>query len=241
MGERYYLDPSRYGVHAATIRHTPAGSRVLDVGCAKGYLAQELTRKGCVVYGIDLDEQSVRAAREHCAEAVAADLDALPVLPWPGIQFDVILCLDVLEHLKDPSRLLHVLRQHLSPAGLLLASIPNIANYGSRLRLLFGRFDYQDSGLLDRTHLRFFTLRTARALLTEAGYEVIGMDVSPGLWTTRPYVRFVKPILRTLRVDRRVEYWLARAFPTWFALQFLFRARPSTDHGNTGGPELPQP
>lgn len=147
-------------------------SRVLDIGCASGYMAEQLKSKGCTVIGIDKDHKAASMARDYCQEVIEADVEHLESPPFPNGFFDVILCLDILEHLIRPDILLSKLKQYLAPNGELIASIPNIARLEHRLRLFIGRFDYSFSGALSKGHLRFFTKKTAMELFINAGYKI---------------------------------------------------------------------
>ena len=90
-----------------------------------------------------------------------------------GKLFDRVLLLDVLEHLRNPEQILRQSHEVLKPDGLLIVSLPNIANIHVRLMLLFGRFDYAERGIMDKTHLRFFTRKTARRMLESNGYSIV--------------------------------------------------------------------
>jgi 2-polyprenyl-3-methyl-5-hydroxy-6-metoxy-1,4-benzoquinol methylase len=175
--------------------------RILDLGCASGYLGQELVRsRGCAVWGIDTDPDSVAAARQAGYEdVVCADLDQLSELPWRG-PFDAVLAGDVLEHLKRPDALLARIRTVLTPDAPVIVSLPNIGNVTIRLNLLRGRFDYKDTGILDRTHVRLYTYKTARELLVGSGFAVegeyagssrLGVFLNGGL----PGARRLRPLL----------------------------------------------
>jgi 2-polyprenyl-3-methyl-5-hydroxy-6-metoxy-1,4-benzoquinol methylase len=164
--------------HRLVLDAVPAGARVLDVGCATGYLAAELTRRGCVVDGVEVDPAAAQQARAHCREVVVGDLEASSTHAdvermLAGARPDVVICADVLEHLRDPWTVLAWLRTLIDPNnGKAIISVPNIAHWTGRRALLRGRFDYADFGLFDRTHLRFFTRASARALATRAGFAV---------------------------------------------------------------------
>ena len=119
--------------------------------------------------------------REVFAKYVQADLDqglgqALPALG--NSHFDRVLLQDVLEHVRDPMRVLTDCHGLLDAQGLLLVSVPNVANITVRLSLLFGRFEYAERGILDKTHLRFFTRKSARRMIEQAGYEIVAEKVS---------------------------------------------------------------
>jgi 2-polyprenyl-3-methyl-5-hydroxy-6-metoxy-1,4-benzoquinol methylase len=163
--------------HRLVLAEVPDGARVLDVGCATGYLAAELTRRGCTVDGIEFDPAAAEQARAHCRAVVTGDLEA-PLIHaevermLAGVRPDVIVCADVLEHLRDPWAVLAWLRTLLAPGGRAIVSVPNIAHWTARRALLRGRFDYADFGLFDRTHLRFFTRASAAELARRAGFAV---------------------------------------------------------------------
>ena len=137
------------------------------MGAADGFLSELLTRQGWRVTALERDPAQAERARGRCAEVVVADLDeAAQALSGP---FDAIVYGDVLEHLSDPLAALVALNRALAADGLVIASVPNVAHLWVRLQLLAGRFEYADRGILDRTHLRFFTRRTFVALLVAGG------------------------------------------------------------------------
>ena len=154
--------------HALVLGMIEAGSQVLDVGCATGYLGAVLTERGCRVTGVEIDPDAARAAREVLAEVLEADLDRDDLGEVLGARrFDVVVLADVLEHLHDPARALRAAVGLLRPGGSVVVSIPNVTHGSLRLALLAGTWRYTDTGLLDRTHVRFFDrdgLRRAAAL-----------------------------------------------------------------------------
>src|SRR3954470_24112101 len=158
--------------HWMMIDAVASGARVLDVGCASGYLARELRSRGCTVVGIEPDTVNATQARTHCEAVIVGDFEQpedRERLPAP---FDYVLFGDVLEHLRDPWAALAGTHELLRPAGRVVVSIPNIAHWSARREILRGRFPYADHGLFDRTHLRFFTRETAHDLVASAGYVV---------------------------------------------------------------------
>lgn len=221
---RYGFNPSQYGSQMKGITLVPDGSRVLDVGCADGYIARELVARGCTVHGIEFDRCAAEVAREHCVDVLVADVDTVEALPWDDMRFDVILCMDILEHLKDPTRALRMLGEYLAPGALVVVTLPNVANWWIRFRLLRGKWQYDDVGILDRTHLRFYDLTGARSLLETAGYTIRTLDVTPGVGAWAPYHYTIGAVLRRLGVAERVDYRLSRWFPRLFAYQFVFSA-----------------
>ena len=159
------------------VDRVPRGSRVLDLGCSVGQLARHLVDRGCTVVGVELDGDAAERARQWCAEVHPGDLDLVHLPDVLGDdRFDVIVAADVLEHLRDPGRLLREARSLLRPGGTLVTTVPNIAHGSVRLALLSGRFDYADLGIMDRTHLRFFTRATLGELFRISGYDVVSIE-----------------------------------------------------------------
>ncbi len=172
----------------------PRGLDVLDVACGSGVHGAELKRLyDHRVVGVDLSASSIEKAKTRLAEAYVADVTRPELYPAFGCaKFDIIVLSDILEHVADP---LDVLGRHLpllAPGGYVLISLPNVAIWNVRLELLFGRFEYRDTGTLDRTHMRFFTRRSVRRFFAEAGLDVLGSRVTPGIM--RPFVPLVKRI-----------------------------------------------
>lgn len=197
----YEFDESIYGSHIKIIDSVGKDKKVLDVGCNKGYLAKRFKENGCRVVGIEADHQSAQFAKKFCDEVIIADVEKIEELSYPDNYFDVMVFADILEHLKDPRELLTRLKRYLNPAGFIIVSLPNIARIDIRIKLLFGRFDYEETGILDRTHLRFFTFSTAKKLLEDSGYRVFHAD----------YAGRLAAILTIL--------------PEFFAFQFIMIAR----------------
>jgi methionine biosynthesis protein MetW len=176
---KYHLDtifdPARAhpdDAHSILMRLIPARSRVLELGCATGYLSGYMEQAlGCRVTGLEYDADSVAIARTRCQEVHQVDLDAEDALHpvQASGPYDVLLAAAVLEHLKYPQRLLRDAKALLKPGARVIVSLPNIAHWGVRLR---GVFDYADYGIMDRTHLHFYTVSTGHALLAEQGYAV---------------------------------------------------------------------
>ncbi|MCA1720561.1 MAG: glycosyltransferase [Actinobacteria bacterium] len=146
------------------------GKKVLDLGCAEGDLARALTARGCRVSGVDVDAGAAERARPDLEQCVVADLQTLDLrATFPDTLFDVLVYGDVLEHLMDPLALLRQSKDVLAPGGYVVISIPNVAHASVRLSLLAGHFEYRPLGLLDATHVRFFTRDTLYRLLADAG------------------------------------------------------------------------
>ncbi|WP_157698772.1 class I SAM-dependent methyltransferase [Geobacter sp. DSM 9736] len=147
--------------------------RVLDIGCGAGALGAAIRKINpkAVVHGVDASPEAGKLAADRLDWFRCMDLDNEP-LPHGPERYDLIIFGDVLEHLKNPYRLLSQSRDLLAPSGKVILSLPNIANYSLRLRLLFGRFEYRDTGIMDRTHLRFFTDASAREMIDRCGFVI---------------------------------------------------------------------
>ena len=162
--------------HTLMVELVGGSKRVLDVGCATGYLAEALLERGCTVSGLECDEEAAEEARPHLERLVIGDIETVDVAEAFGDErFDVIVFGDVLEHLRDPLAALRKVRPLLADRGSIVVSIPNIAHGSVRLALMAGRFEYQTLGLLDSTHIRFFTRSSIEDLFREAG--MVPIDV----------------------------------------------------------------
>jgi SAM-dependent methyltransferase len=207
--------------HRLLLAEVPAGARVLDVGCATGYLARELAARGCEVVGVEADAAAAASARGPCVSVVEGDVEQEGVRAALAAEapFDAILCGDVLEHLCEPGRTLAFLASLLAPGGRVVLSVPNIAHWTARRALLRGRFPYAEHGLFDRTHLRFFTRASARALVAGAGLGVVAERFAPA----------PLPLQARVGALRRLEPAAARAWPELFALQIVLVAEPARE------------
>jgi 2-polyprenyl-3-methyl-5-hydroxy-6-metoxy-1,4-benzoquinol methylase len=231
------------------LKSLPRGLSVLDVGCGSGVHGAELKRvHGHLVTGVDLSEQSIAKAKSRLQDAYVADVTKPEIYPFFGSRrFDVIVFSDILEHLYDPAGVLTRHYQLLAPGGHVLISLPNVAIWNVRLALLAGRFEYQDTGTLDRTHIRFFTRGAFRKFAGEAGLEISKHRITPGI--LRPFVPWIKQVYgRTGRVDGRedsssimesgpyqfylkwfypVERAICGLWPGLLAFQFVILAEPA--------------
>ena len=213
MPDYVSLNHDAYSGHQLLLQRCGNAHLVLDVGCSGGVLARELVARGAVVDGIEADPVAAAEAANVCRTVLVGDAETLDISLERGA-YDVILMADVIEHLKDPVALLARLRPLLRDSGLLLISTPNVANWSMRLRLLGGRWDYSDRGLLDRTHLRFFTRKSLVSTIRQAGYRIADLDVTCPL-----------PLLRREPFNR-VAHDLASIWKTMLAYQFILAARP---------------
>lgn len=159
-------------------RLVPPQATVLDLGCGSGALGQHLSEtKGCTLDGVTLSEAEAALARPHYRRVVVDNLESSDLLAtFAGQCYDAIVCADVLEHLSRPEQVLAACRELLAPEGKLLISVPNAGYSGLIAELLEGEFLYRDEGLLDRTHLRFFTRRSLTRFLGEHHWQLDTID-----------------------------------------------------------------
>ena len=170
------IDLASDSTHARVVRLVGTDARVLELGPSSGHMSGVLRDQGCSVVGIELDSEAATAASRYCERVIVGDLDTIDVDAELGSdRFDVIVAADVLEHLKDPLAAVCKLRRFLTPDGFFVISLPNVAHGSVRLALLQGHFRYQRTGLLDETHLRFFTRETIIELLDSAKLYVAEM------------------------------------------------------------------
>lgn len=154
----------------------PTSASIVEAGCSSGALAAayKLKNPSCRYVGIEIDSKYAEIARSHCDEVLVADLDALAHCSMAKqLQSDCWVFGDCLEHLANPWQVLRWVNQHQPASGLICACIPNSQHWSMQCRLSVGQWVYEPSGLLDRTHLRFFTASTISHLFVQAGYEII--------------------------------------------------------------------
>lgn len=159
------------------LKFVPVDARkILDVGCGAGAFAAQLLRDGSEVWGIELDPAMASVARTRLSRVLQGSIEAaLPSLP--AHHFDCIVFNDVLEHLVDPFQVLRDMRPLLAPGGRVVASIPNVRYfYNVRELLLERQWRYRGYGILDRTHLRFFTALSMVDLFQQSGYEMLAQE-----------------------------------------------------------------
>jgi len=202
----------------------PRGARILDVGCGDGSLAKMLIEKKNVsVIGLEPDEY-------RAAMAVKNGIDVLQIELHPDLvdklgKFDVVLFADVVEHLIQPEIVLKHARDFLLPGGFVLISVPNVAHLSMRVNLFKGDFDYTSVGIMDSTHIRWYTKKSLLALLESTGYKVTENYSSAGLW--EPYYKYRRPwrwMKETWR--NRFVLWSVAHYPNLFGYQNIVKAEP---------------
>jgi len=219
----YPLKQSEASSHHNAIKMVGARQQVLDIACGEGFLARELRKSDNRITGIDVLPQA--AETSVLDRYYSADLEqgiAPVVRQLDGERFSRVLLLDVLEHLKQPERILDECHDVLQNDGLLIVSVPNIANITVRMALVFGQFNYRERGILDKTHFRFFTRKTIRRMVESHGYRIVEekLTVMPLelVFGISPHVT----IMRGLNMLLRAITWLA---PGLFGYQIMLVAK----------------
>lgn len=202
--------------------------KVIDFGCATGYLAKMLSGKGCYVTGIEINQEAAKIAEQYCQRVITADLDSISISKIVEDQnFDVVVFGDILEHLRNPRNIIEEVKPILKPGGYIVASIPNIAHGAIRLALLQGKFEYTKYGILDDTHIKFFTRKTIEELFELSGYfiDTIERTTMPlfsnsSLLPQVTKADFNDQIISYVEQEKEVE-----------TLQFIIRAFPASEDG----------
>jgi glycosyltransferase involved in cell wall biosynthesis/precorrin-6B methylase 2 len=223
-GEQYtYKRADPYSSHSQIIewieREKPR--EVLEVGTATGFLSAEMTARNCQVTGIEQDPEMAKIAEQHCHKLICGDVESLDLAQLET--YDAIILGDVVEHLRDPRKFLQEISKHLKPHGKILMSLPNVANIWVRLNLLFGRFNYSRVGILDETHLRFFTLESSKKIAAESGLKVITTSVTP---IPLPLILPSTSKGRALSFLHMLNWGIARFRKTLFGYQFILVCEP---------------
>jgi SAM-dependent methyltransferase len=196
------------------------GTKVLDIGASSGMLGRAFSDSGFFLTGLEPNAAWAELARPYYQSFWEGSIEDAPREIIEGQ--DAVILADVLEHLSSPSRVLEHLIDVQPDGCVFLISVPNIANISVRLNLLFGRFDYQERGILDQTHLRFFTRRTFFKLLKSSGLDILECRVTP------IPLALVNPFFEKSVVGQQVYTGLnqlSKALPTILGYQFVVKAQ----------------
>jgi SAM-dependent methyltransferase len=215
------------------------GLRVLDVGCGFATTSEYIQKLGNEVTGLESSDVAVEVASKRLAHVVLGDMLTADL---GGREFDAIIFADVLEHVPWPVSALKRYLQYLAPNGTVIVSLPNVGLWSVRLAHLAGKWEYEETGVLDRTHLRFFTRKTAKWLLAQGGLEPVKATYNPGI--VRPFVPLAKKFLskpgedsapdallksKPYQLYLKTAYPLERAvaslWPGMLAFQMIFEAK----------------
>jgi glycosyltransferase involved in cell wall biosynthesis len=225
VGLEYAVKDTEESSHSVIMRwldQLPPG-RVLDLGCSGATLSSRLRDRGHHVTAVDVEE--LPEVRNRVDRFFQADLDrCLPEEIDELGPFDIILAADVLEHLRDPASLLNQVRPKLAPRGILIASVPNFGHWYARARVAAGLFDYDQRGVLDKGHLRFFTLRSFSRLLRNSGYAIVRRET-----TGLPLGVLTRERSFGVRALASIDRVAVALRPTLFAYQFVCRCEASQE------------
>lgn len=208
--------PSYVGQRDDIIRLVPANvQRVLDVGCSVGAVGREIKRRRAAeVVGIELDAEMGSEARRHLDVVIIGDVETLDLdRQLQRHSFDCVILADVLEHLRDPWRVLVNCTEYLTDSGVLVASIPNVRHYTTVVSLLRGHWPYRERGIHDRTHLRFFALKNIQELFAQAGLRITQIH------------RKYRILERPHRVNRYSKYLAIGPVREFITFQYLVTAQ----------------
>ncbi|MCP9781694.1 bifunctional 2-polyprenyl-6-hydroxyphenol methylase/3-demethylubiquinol 3-O-methyltransferase UbiG [Cyanobium sp. To12R1] len=192
------------------------GSRVLEVGCSSGYFGEYLIQHGFEVVGIEFDEAAAAIARDKGLHVVSGDVQQADLIAEVVGTFDAILIMDVLEHIARPDLALTHLVKRLRPGGRLIVSGPNVAYWHIRTQLARGRWRYEDAGIMDKTHVRFYTIETWKELLDSSGLSFVSMRAAEGMLPKEQFYRNLVPNYNGLKK------WLKKRWPTVFGMVIVF-------------------
>jgi len=207
----YEFKPFRYSSHEKIISLVKPNSKVLDIGCASGYIASQLKKKNCEVTGIDNSKEYLKEAKKHCKEVQLLDISR----ETPKGTYDVIILGDVLEHTPNPEEILIKLKKNLSPAGTIIISVPNIVNIYARFKIMTGTFPQDDKGIFDRTHLRYFTIKSLKALIKNSNLKIRKLNFAP------IPLKLVFP--RSPQIFSDMLFFITYLWPNLFAYQLIIK------------------
>lgn len=219
MESPYQYKKQAYSSHVLLkkyLENAPACSRILDVGTSTGILGQMMAGSSFQLFGIEPNSHWVKIAKDYYVDIFNGNLDEAS--DHYISQYNVVVCTDVLEHMCSPHVAINRLSRLQENGTWFLISVPNIANIWIRLNLLFGKFTYTERGILDRTHLRFFTLQSFRQLLVDANLSIQVIEPTP------IPLSLVNPFFEHNRLGVWINSALlriTRIFPTLFAYQFF--------------------
>ncbi len=231
-------------INQAVLRNVPERSLVLDVGCGTGALGEKLKQKGCIVHGVEYSKESAEKAKKRIDEVFIANIEQ--EIPKLRKKYDFLIFADVLEHLRNPEDVLKKYSIFLKEKGIAIISLPNIANWSIRIKLLFGKFNYTKTGILDETHLHFYTIKSAKKMIEKAEFAVEKIDLTPNF--VRCFLEPIKKIANLFGVKGKdyevheqllnssvfkiykkavlpIETFIAKLWKNLFAYQIVFVAR----------------
>jgi len=217
----YLFKTDKFSSHMKIIRYLKRLDnkrlKILDVGCSKGFIGKQLCNN-YDFYGIDASIEDAKIAKKYYKDLKIADLDGKKP-KYEKDFFDVIIMADVIEHLKDPLSTILYFKKSLKKDGIIICSVPNIANIYIRLKILFGNFDYEEKGILDKTHLKFFTHKSIKNLIKKANLTIFKEDITP---IPLPIINPIFSDGNLLSILHKINFLMAIVWKTMFSFQFIF-------------------
>jgi 2-polyprenyl-3-methyl-5-hydroxy-6-metoxy-1,4-benzoquinol methylase len=217
---RLHRDPR--SSHQQIVGHVKSLGKqpVLDVGAAQGILGRLLDGSGLTIDAVEPHPQWAEHARPHYRQVFNTTIEAAPL---PEKTYRMVLCGDVLEHTADPVAVLERLRRAATDDATFVVSLPNVAHLAVRMMLLFGKFPKMERGILDKTHLQFFTRDTAEQMLRQAGLKVLSARAT-GVPVDELWPRGENRVL--FRAAVRMQHLALDVAPRLFGMQWVFVAEP---------------
>lgn len=213
------LNLRKYEAHAIILSIIEPHSKVLDLGCASGYIGKYLKiEKKCEIWGIEQDKNLAVKARKIMKRVFIKDLRNINNLNI-NTKFDAILLADVVEHITFYDQLLRSIKKYMKSGGKLIISTPNIANISIRWNLFLGKFNYSEKGILDKTHVHFFTKNSLLYTLRSHGYKIESIDYSADFGQIPIFGRILKFI------PKNIQYKITTVFNTILSIQFIVVCR----------------
>jgi 2-polyprenyl-3-methyl-5-hydroxy-6-metoxy-1,4-benzoquinol methylase len=196
----------------------PAAARILDLGCGTGAMGESLRkdRERCVV-GITYSHREAEMASHRLSQVICAELNNFDFSSLG--RFDCVILSHILEHMYSPEDLLERLKCGLGAESVVVVALPNVVWWKQRLEFMMGKWRYRDSGILDRTHFRFFDKLSSEKLLEDAGYEILRRRPDGPF----PFIRPIRKLIGPMAV--RIDQFMCSVAPGLFAFQFVYVAR----------------
>lgn len=211
-----------FGKYAKVLQYIPANSDILEIGCHSGYFSKVLMEAGHSILGIEVDAHAAGFAEEAGISVLVRDIEQPSAFADIEQKFDLVLLMDVLEHLRDPTDILQRISPLLRDTGSIIVTGPNVAFWYMRLSLLVGHWQYTDGGIMDRTHMRFFNREGWINMIESGGYQVTHWEASDGL------IPFESKMMR-IGISPKFVYSMRRhglrRAPSVFAISYLFIAK----------------
>lgn len=203
--------PARYytGVRAEMLKYIPGDAkRVLDVGCGEGFFGEAVKNAtGAEVWGIELFPEAAEKAAGRLDKVFTGDIESGVLASLPAGYFDCVVFNDVLEHLRDPWKALSLIRETLAKGGVVVASIPNVRYFKTlKALLLHKKWEYANAGVLDKTHLRFFTSHSIRDMFEGCGYKITTLEGINQSAPSLKYHLFNILLMNTLNDSRFLQF-----------------------------------